>query len=228
MGYGMTDKELKRAAFVRIPLGVAVIGGIFFLPAGTLRYWQAWLFMATVFIPMILATAYFLRHDPEVLERRMKAREERDRQKTVQKLGAVIWLGVFILPGLDHRFEWSSVPAPLVIVSALLVLAGYVFVFFTLRENRFASRTIRVEEGQTVITTGPYALVRHPMYLGVLAMFLFSPLALGSYWALIPALFMPVFLALRILDEEKALGEELPGYREYTQKTRKRLIPGIW
>jgi protein-S-isoprenylcysteine O-methyltransferase Ste14 len=224
----MAAEEIKKAVFVRFPIGIVVIGGIFFLTAGTFRYWQAWLFMATVFIPMILATAYFLRHDPEVLERRMNAKEERARQKAVHKLGTVMWLGTFLLPGLDFRFGWSSVPVPLVIVSALWVLAGYVFVFLTIRENRFAARTIRVEEGQTVITTGPYAWVRHPMYLGVLVMFFFTPLALGSYWALLPASLMPVFLVLRILDEEKALEEELPGYREYTRKTRRRLIPGIW
>ena len=139
-----------------------------------------------------------------------------------------MWLVTFLIPGLDHRFGWSSVPAPLVIVSALMVLAGYVFVFFTLRENRFASRTIRVEEGQTVITTGPYAWVRHPMYLGALAMFFFSPLALGSYWALLPAAVTPLILVLRIRDEEVMLRAALPAYDAYAVRTPYRLIPGVW
>jgi protein-S-isoprenylcysteine O-methyltransferase Ste14 len=224
----MDEKKLKRTALLRFSIAPVVMGIIFFGTAGTLRYWEAWLFMATVLFPMAFVVRYFLRHDPEVLERRMKSKEERERQKTIQKLGSVVWLGVFFLPGFDHRFGWSSVPALVVVLSVLVLLAGYFLIFLTFRENRFASRTIEVVEGQTVITTGVYAWVRHPMYVGAGVMLLVTPLALGSYWALIPALFLPLFLVLRILDEEKALLDELDGYRDYTEKTRYRLIPRVW
>ena len=205
-----------------------MLGMIFFGSAGTLRYWEAWVFMAVLFIPVALVVFYLLRHDPELLERRLKAREERAQQKAITSLAALAWLVGFLLPGLDRRFAWSSVPTPLVLFADLLVLAGYLIFFLTLRENRFASRIIQVEEGQTVITSGPYALVRHPMYFGVVLMLLFAPLALGSWWASIPSLATPVLLALRIQDEEAALLEGLPGYRDYTQQTTHRLIPGVW
>ena len=224
----MDPKELKRVAVVRFSAGGVLMGAIFFWTAGTFRYWQAWLYMATVLIPMILVVRYLLRHDPGLLQRRMQNREERGQQRVIKLVGGVAWIGIFLTPGLDRRFEWSSVPAVLVVVAAILVLTGYYITFLTVRENRFAGRTIRVEEGQTVVTTGLYAVVRHPMYMGASLMLLFSPLALGSYPALIPSLLVPVFLVLRILDEEKSLLKELPGYREYTQETRHRLIPGVW
>jgi len=224
----MEKKELVRAAVVRFAGGAVVLGAMFFGPAGTFSYWEAWVFLATLFVPMTFVVLYFLRHDPALLERRLKAKEERARQKSITGLVSVVWLAAFLIPGLDHRYGWSTVPPFLVVLSDVLVLAGYFIFFLTLRENRFASRVIRVEEGQTVITTGPYALVRHPMYSGVSLMLVFAPLALGSWWAMVPTLTTPVFLALRIKDEEEALLEELPGYREYTKQTVWRLIPRVW
>jgi protein-S-isoprenylcysteine O-methyltransferase Ste14 len=224
----MDTREIKRKAVFRFSFGALAYAAIFFGTAGTFRYWEAWVFMAALFIPMIFSVAYFSRTDPEFLERRIKAREERDSQKFVQILGGIVWLGVAVIPGLDRRLGWTDVPILVVLLGNGLVLAGYYVAFLTMKENRFASRTIRVEEGQEVISTGPYALVRHPMYLGTLTMFLAVPPALGSYLALIPAAILPVLLALRILDEEKLLLEELSGYREYTKKTRYRLIPGVW
>jgi len=224
----MEKKELVRAAVVRFAGGAVVLGAMFFGPAGTFSYWEAWVFLATLFVPMTFVVLYFLRHDPALLERRLKAKEERARQKSITGLVSVVWLAAFLIPGLDHRYGWSTVPPFLVVLSDFLVLAGYFIFFLTLRENRFASRVIRVEEGQTVITTGPYALVRHPMYSGVSLMLVFAPLALGSWWAMVPTLTTPVFLALRIKDEEEALLEELPGYREYTKQTVWRLIPRVW
>ncbi len=224
----MDTKALKRTALLRFLIGPVVLGAIFFGTAGTIRYWEAWVFLPVVFAPMALAVAYLIRHDPELLRRRMESREERAQQRAIQMVGGVVWVGVFFIPGLDHRFGWSSVPALLAVAANFLVLGGYLIVLQTLKENSYASRTIKVEEGQTVITTGLYALVRHPMYLGAGLMLLVTPLALGSYWALAPSAFMPLFLALRIKDEEKALMEELPGYREYTQQTEHRLIPGVW
>lgn len=224
----MTRHGLLGAAIARFAGGALLLGTMFFGSAGTLRFWQGWAFMATLFIPMAFVVGYLWRYDPELLRRRLQAKEERGKQKRITWLVSAIWFGAFMIPGLDHRLGWSDVPVPLVIMSDFLVLAGYLVFFLTLRENRFASRVIRIEEGQTVITTGPYAVVRHPLYLGVSVMLVFAPLALGSWWAMIPTLTTPVFLALRIKDEEEALLEELPGYLDYTQRTTWRLIPRVW
>jgi protein-S-isoprenylcysteine O-methyltransferase Ste14 len=224
----MDRRELKRIALLRFGGGVIVLGGMFFGSAGTLRYWEGWAFLAVLFVPVSLVVAYLLRHDPELLERRLRAREERARQAAITSLAATSWMVGFLIPGFDHRFAWSSVPVPVIVLADLLVLAGYLIFFLTLRENRFASRVIRVEADQAVITSGPYAIVRHPMYVGVSLMLLFAPLALGSWWAMIPTALTPFFLVLRIRDEEQALLQGLPGYREYTQQTIYRLIPGVW
>jgi protein-S-isoprenylcysteine O-methyltransferase Ste14 len=224
----MNVKELKYKATLRFFLGAWVFEAIFFWTAGTFQYWEAWLFLATIFIPMILAVRYFLKNDPALLERRLRRREVRTQQKILAAVGMIFWIPVVVIPGLDRRFGWTDVPVPIVLLAHILILLSYYFVFLTLKENSFAASTIRVEEGQKVVTTGPYALVRHPMYLGSGVMFLAIPLALGSYLALIPALFTPIFLVLRILDEEKVLLLELPGYQEYTQKTQYRLIPRVW
>jgi len=224
----MDTRELKRTALVRFGSGAVVLGAIFFLPAGTLRYWEAWLFLATLFIPMAFVAAYLIAHDPALVERRLTQREERPRQKAIVALNGGLWLVAFLVPGFDHRFGWSSVPTWVAVSADALVLAGYLVFFVTVRENSFAARTIRVEEGQKVISTGPYAVVRHPMYSGIGLMMLFAPLALGSWWALIPGLATPAFLMFRILDEEEALASELPGYPEYMRQVRWRLIPGVW
>jgi protein-S-isoprenylcysteine O-methyltransferase Ste14 len=224
----MDPAKAKRNALIRFTLAPLVMGAIFFGTAGTFRYWEAWVFMPVVIVPMALAVAYFFRRDPELLRRRMEAKEERAQQRTLQKLGGLVWVGIFFIPGLDHRFGWSSVPEALVLAANVLVLAGYLVIILTLKENSYAARTIKVEEGQTVISTGPYAVVRHPMYVGAGVMLLATPLALGSYWALLPALAIPPFLVLRTLDEERVLLDELPGYREYTEKTSHRIIPGVW
>jgi protein-S-isoprenylcysteine O-methyltransferase Ste14 len=224
----MEPRELRRIAIARFGGGALVLGAVFFLPAGTLRYWQAWVYIAVIFIPMILALRYLLAHDPALLERRLAAREARAKQSAIQKLGSVFWLALFLIPGFDQRFGWSAVPWPLVVFSDLMVLGGYLLFFRVLLENSYASRTIQVHDGQTVITTGPYAVVRHPMYSAVLTMLVFSPLALGSFWALIPALLAPLVVVARIQDEEEMMLAELPGYRAYTQQTPHRLIPGVW
>jgi protein-S-isoprenylcysteine O-methyltransferase Ste14 len=224
----MDRGQLVRAAVIRITLGMVIWGALFFGTAGTLRYWQAWMFLATLFLPMLLMVAYLIRHDPELAQRRLRAREERTQQKLIIKLTSLLWLITFVLPGLDQRFGWSSVPTWVAIGADVVVLFGYFIFFLTLRENSYAGRTIQVDDGQTVITTGPYALVRHPMYLGVSFMLMAGPVALGSWWAALPALLTPLFLVLRIADEEDALVEELEGYEEYRKTTPYRLIPGVW
>lgn len=224
----MERAKLRWKAIARFSFGTVAYAAIFFSSAGTFRYWEAWLFMATLFVPMIFSVWYFLKKDPDFLERRLQTREHRPKQKVIQVLGAIVWLPIVLIPGLDHRFGWTTVSGEIVVLADVALLAGYYLTFLSMRENRFASRTIRVEEDQKVITTGPYELVRHPMYLGSGLMLLAAPLVLGSFLALIPNLILPGFLVLRILDEEKALLEGLPGYREYMEKTRYRLIPGVW
>ena len=215
-------------AALRMAAGFLVYGAILFVSAGTFDYWEAWAFMAALFLPMVPVLVYFARNAPELLERRMKTSEKRPRQKGIIKLFSLLWLATFVLPGIDHRLGWSFVPPAVVVASDVMVLAAYLYIARVLLENRFAARTIEVEEGQELITTGSYAVVRHPMYTGVVVMLMFLPLALGSFWALVPAAIMPCLLVMRILDEEEALVEGLPGYREYMERTTKRLIPGVW
>ncbi len=219
---------MRVMAIRRFSAAALILGVIFFLSAGTIRYWQAWAYMAVLLIPAALVTRYLILHDPELLQRRLTMQEERKKQRTIQKLGSLVWLSIFLIPGLDQRFGWSSVPWLLVVFSEVIIVSGYVLFFLVMKENSYASRIIEVRQGQTVITTGPYTLVRHPMYLAVLLMLVFSPLALGSFWAMIPALFTPLVLVLRIRDEEAMLLKDLSGYREYTRQTPYRLIPGVW
>lgn len=219
---------LKRMAVARFTATALILGAVFFGTAGTIRYWEAWVYLAITLIPMGLAVRYLIRADPQLLARRLRTREDRAAQGVLQTIGAVAWLAMLPIPGLDRRFDWSAVPVPLVLVADALVLLGYLLFIRVLLENRYASRIIEVQAGQAVVTTGPYAVVRHPMYLAVLVMLCASPLALGSYWALIPAALTPVILALRIRDEEAMLGEQLPAYRAYAERTPFRLIPGIW
>ena len=204
------------------------MGLMLFLPAGSLDYWQAWIYCGVIFIPVSFVVFYFLKKDPELLERRMRVKEHEEKQKTIVKLGMIIFFIGFIIPGFDYRYHWSNVPVYLVIVANAIVLSGYIFVFLVFRENSYASRIIEVVKDQEVITTGPYAIVRHPMYLGVLVMYLFTPLALGSYWAIIFFLPLIPLLVSRLLNEEEVLLRELPGYKEYCQKTRYHLVPFIW
>ena len=224
----MDKRKLTMAVLLRMILAFPVLGLIFFLPAGTFDYWQAWAYMGILFVPMTWMMVYFIQNDPALLERRMRMREQREVQGLLIRLISVFFLVTFLLPGFDRRFGWSYTPAWLTIVGLALVLAGYVSFFFVLRENSYASRVIEVEQGQKVITTGPYAVVRHPMYTGMLLMYGISPLALGSTWAMLPMILLPIFLVARILNEEKVLREELEGYVEYTQKVKWRLVPGIW
>ncbi len=212
----------------RFGAGFLVLCAILFLPAGTLRYWQAWVWMGVLMVPMLGVLVYLLRNDPALLERRMRTREKEREQSLLMKFSYLWFLLTFLVPGFDFRFGWSHVPHALVIAADVLVFLGYYLFIRVMKENTYASRVVEVEQGQKVISTGPYALVRHPMYLAVVVMYAFTPLALASYWALIPDLLIVPVLFGRIRNEEQVLTRELSGYAEYTQRTRFRLFPGVW
>lgn len=224
----LSPSDLRRMVYTRLAAAFVLLPLLFFVPAGTLRYWEAWVYLAILLIPVFFVMRYLLKHDPAFLERRMRMREREKPQRLVIALSFLWFFLVFILPGLDQRFGWSNVPVAAVLVADLLVLLGYGVILRVFRENRYASRIVEVTEGQPVIQTGPYAITRHPMYLGAATMYLATPVALGSWWALLPALLIVPLLVLRILNEEKVLAEQLPGYRAYMQKIRFRLIPGVW
>jgi len=225
----LTRTELLKLVFVRFGLGFVCLAAMFFIPAGTLRYWEAWAWLAVVIIPMFFVLAYLLRNDPALLERRMHTRETEKPQSLMVKLSLAVFIVAYLIPGLDYRFGWSNVPVWLELFSLLMVLLGYLLIFAVFRENTYTSRVVEVAAGQTVIDTGPYSIVRHPMYVGAITMYVFTPLALGSYWALLPTLFIiPILTVLRIPNEEEVLKRELTGYAEYMQKVRYRLVPGIW
>ncbi|HEY9722482.1 MAG TPA: isoprenylcysteine carboxylmethyltransferase family protein [Oscillatoriaceae cyanobacterium] len=222
---------LERRAFVGLAQTAIAMALCLFLPAWTWRYWQAWLFLAVFFGAALATTRYLLRHDPQLLERRVSAgpvAETDPAQKVIQAIASLYFLGILVIPALDHRFGWSHLPPWAAVVGDALVALGFWIVFRVFRENTYTAGVVRVEAGQTVIDTGPYAIVRHPMYAGALLLFLGIPLALGSAWGL--GLFVPglLVLAWRLTNEERLLCEELPGYRAYREKTRYRLIPRIW
>lgn len=221
-------KSLIIKSVIRFSMLLALMLLLIFLPAGTFHYWQAWILSAILIVPMIFVLRYFLKHDPEFLASRTQFREKEKQQKWIIRLTTPVFFLAFIIPALDHRYSWSAVPTWLVLVADVMILLGYLMVFAVFRQNRFASRIIEVKEGQQVIKTGFYSVVRHPMYLGVIIMYLPMPLALGSFWGLVPMAMLPAVLAFRVLNEEKVLRRELPGYEEYCTQTRYRVLPGIW
>ena len=215
-------------ALAKFIAGLLIVALLLFLPAGTIRYPGGLLFLCLLFIPMLLLGILMLARARDLLAKRLDVKEKQGTQKGVVAVMGLIFLGGFILAGLDFRFGWSKVPLPVVIVASALFLVGYALYAEVMRENAYLSRTVKVEEGQTVISTGLYAVVRHPMYTASTVMFLALPLILGSWYALIPFALYPVIMIVRICGEERLLTAELAGYEEYTRKVRYRLIPFIW
>ena len=228
MSNDTAKKKSTISAILRLVIGIPMIGALFFLPAGTFDYWQAWAWLGTLFIPMGISLVYLYKLDPKLLERRVRTNETRPEQRRIIMASVVYLIIIFVLPGFDVRYGWSNVPVWLCIVADVVVLASYIFYIFVMKTNTYASRVIEVEQGQQVITNGPYALVRHPMYLSMILMMTASPLALGSYWAMLPSFLFILLLAARAKNEEELLQKELTGYSEYMQKTRYRLFPGVW
>ena len=220
--------KLFLSAVSKFALGVILVGALIFLPAWSLAFWQGWLLMAVLFIPMFVAGIVMLCVKPELLKRRLQAKEKRKTQDLVIKLSGLMFIVGFVVAGLNFRFGWYTLPTAVSIVGAGLFLTAYALYAEVLRENAYLSRVIEVCEGQKVVDTGLYGIVRHPMYAVTLLLFISMPLVLGSIYALPIFLLYPLLIVKRIKDEEKLLEAELEGYAEYKKKVKYRLIPFIW
>ena len=222
------DTHLLKQALVKFFLGVLVLGLLIFVPAGSFRYWQGWLLMGILFVPMFVAGLVMLAKNPDLLRKRLNAKEQEAEQKTVVALSGILFIAAFVLAGLNWRFDWWVLPDWAVWVAAGLFLASYLLYAEVLRENTYLSRTIEVQENQEVIDTGLYGIVRHPMYMATTVLFLVMPLVLASPISFLIMLgYIPV-IAKRIRNEEKVLEEGLEGYADYKKKVKYRILPLIW
>lgn len=224
----MNRGKLIVNALVKYCMGLLMVGLLLFLPAGTFAYPNAWLFIALLFIPMLLLGVVLLVKAPELLEKRLHSKEKESEQSVVVVLSLVMFLGGFIVSALDFRFGWSKMSAAVVIAAAVVLLVSYGLYAEVMRENAYLSRTVEVQENQKVVDTGLYGIVRHPMYSVTTLLFLAIPLVLGSWIGFIIFLVYPMILVKRIRNEEKVLEEGLPGYKEYKEKVRYRMVPFIW
>jgi protein-S-isoprenylcysteine O-methyltransferase Ste14 len=226
--------SIKARLVARCAVTAIVCGAVLFLPAGSFRFWQAWIFLALFLLPMFFFSGYFYTRDQALMQRRLQSREKVSQQRIIMGVARLLGLLASLLPGFDYRFGWSrrifgAEPLWLMIAADVLFLAGYLVTYWVMTVNSYASRTIQVAAGQQVISSGPYKIVRHPMYLGALFSVLAIPLVLGSYvaWPAYAVVIVPA-LVLRLLNEEKVLSKELPGYSEYCEKTHYRLVPLVW
>jgi protein-S-isoprenylcysteine O-methyltransferase Ste14 len=223
--------ELNKKASQGLVELIVVMAALTFLPAWTFEYWQAWILLAVFFACTLAIDLYLVKNDPKLLERRLKAgpgSEKEKSQQIIQAMAIVAFVAIFVFSALDHRFGWSPVPPFVSILGDVLVALGLYFVFLVFKENTFTSGIIEVGDDQKVVATGPYALVRHPMYIGALVMLVGVPLALGSLWGLLTIVPMVFVLVIRLLDEERFLAKNLAGYSEYQSKVRYHLVPLIW
>lgn len=221
-------KELFIQAIIKFALGIVLVGMLVFLPAGTLAFLNGWLFMGVLFVPMFLAGIVLMLKNPELLKKRLQAKEKQSEQSLVVKLSGLMFLVGFIIAGLNYRFDWYMLPLTVSIVATILFLIAYLLYAEVLRENTYLSRTIEVQENQKVIDTGLYGIVRHPMYSATLLLFLTMPLILGSIYSFVVFLAYPFIIAKRIRNEEMVLENGLEGYKEYKDKVKYRLIPFVW
>jgi protein-S-isoprenylcysteine O-methyltransferase Ste14 len=224
-------KNLNIKAFGGLFFLVLVLALALFLPAGTLNYWQAWVFLVVWTVSVLAITLYLMKRDPGLLERRVAAgpvAEQQKSQRIIQSLASLAFILMFVVPGLDRRFGWSTVPAVVVIIGDILVAFGLYSVFLVFKENTFTSAVIAVGAEQKLISTGPYAIVRHPMYAGAFIMLFGVPLSLASWWGLLPIIPMILVIVARLLEEEKFLVKSLTGYADYRNKVKFRIIPYVW
>ena len=222
------NKKLFIEALLKFLLGLIIVGLIIFVPANTIKYWNGWLFMGILFIPMFIAGITMIIKDPNLLKSRLDIKEKESEQKIVVALSGLMFLSGFIIAGLNYRFNWIQLSDTVVIIASMIFLLSYILYAEVLRENAFLSRTIEVKKGQKTIDTGLYKIVRHPMYLATLFLFLSMPLILGSLISFIIFMAYPLIIIKRIKHEEKVLEKELKGYKEYKKKVKYRLIPFIW
>ena len=222
------NKKLFIEAIAKFMLGVVLIGLLLFIPANTLSYWNGWLFMGLLFIPMFIAGIVMMIKSPELLRKRLNAKEKESEQKIVVKLSGLMFLVGFIIAGLNYRYNWILLSNYVVIISSIIFIIAYIIYAEVLRENAYLSRTIEVQENQKVIDTGLYGIVRHPMYAATLLLFLSMPLVLGSVISFVIFLVYPFIISKRIKNEEEVLEKELKGYIEYKKKVKYKMIPYIW
>jgi protein-S-isoprenylcysteine O-methyltransferase Ste14 len=223
--------ELNKKALGGLLRFLIILAVLLFLPAWTFRYWQAWIFLFVFSACALAISLYVMKNDPKLLERRMRAgpgAEEERSQQIIQSVATAAFIALLLFPPLDHRFGWSTVPWPMVMAGDALVAVGFLIIFFVFRENGFASGVIEVSDGQKVVATGPYALVRHPMYAGALVMLIGLPFALGSRWGALLVVPIALVIVWRLLDEERFLAQNLSGYADYRNKVRHRLLPFFW
>ena len=220
--------KLLTEALTKFGCGLLLVGLLIFLPAGTLSYTCGWLLIGLLFVPMLVAGFVMLWKSPEFLKKRLDAKEKQATQKGVVAISGLMFIAGFVVAGLDFRFGWSAMPIWVVAIASVLFLIAYALYAEVMRENAYLSRTIKVEQGQRVVDTGMYAVVRHPMYAVTILLFMMIPLVLGSWYALIPFAFYPVVIVVRLKDEENLLTKELSGYDAYKLKVKYRLIPFIW
>ncbi|MBR4002497.1 MAG: isoprenylcysteine carboxylmethyltransferase family protein [Clostridia bacterium] len=220
--------KLFLQAIVKFLLGVVLVGVLIFLPAGTLSFFNGWLLMGLLFIPMFFAGIVMLIKNPKLLTERLDVKEKDKKQSLVVKLSGLMFLFGFIVAGLNYRFGWFMLPNYIVIIASVIFLLSYIMYAEVLRENKYLSRTIKVQEDQKVIDTGLYGVVRHPMYSATLFLFMSMPLVLGSLFSFLIFLAYPIIISIRIKNEEKLLETELTGYAEYKKKVKYKLIPFIW
>lgn len=224
----MTKKKLLISATTKFLAGLVLMGLVLFLPAGTWDFFNGWLFLALLFVPMLfLGVALFLKA-PALLEKRLQSKEKENTQKGVVAASGLMFIGAFVLAGLDYRFGWTKVPVWLVLVAATILLLSYAMYAEVMRENAYLARTVEVQENQKVIDTGLYGVIRHPMYTATIFLFLSIPLVLGSWISFAIMLLYPVAIVARIGNEEKVLEEGLQGYSEYKKKVRYKLLPFLW
>lgn len=223
----MDIKFLLKASFKYLS-GVLLVFLVLFIPAGTLKFWNAWLFMAIIFIPILITGIFLIFKNPELLRKRLNSKEKESEQKSVVLLSGLMFIGGFIVAGLDFRFNWLKVPYTLSIVAVVIFIFSYLLYIEVMRENTYLSRTIEIQETQRVIDTGLYGFVRHPMYLSTLLLFLSIPLILGSLFSFLIFLIYPAIIVKRIINEEEVLERGLKGYNSYKRRVKYRLIPFIW